>query len=118
MVVPPTLTLAQRRWLIAAARSDVVVMQGARHALNRPALYPGEQIVLDMDDAGFHLPHLEAPVREAMPQVAAVIAGSAYVADWSRKAGAGRVDVVITGAPVSARPRPPQACRPPVVVWT
>jgi len=32
-------------------------------------------------------------------------------------AGAGRVDVVWTGTPVSERPRPPQAGRPPVVAW-
>ena len=117
MGVPPTLTLAQRCRFIGAARPDVVVMQGARHMLNRPALYSGERIVLDMDDADFHLSHLERPVREAMPQVAAVIAGSTYVADWCRGARAARADVVITGAPVSTRPRPPQAGRPPVVVW-
>ena len=117
LVVPSALTLAQRHRLIAAARPDVVVMQGARHALNRPEHYPGERIVFDMDDADFHLPHLAGPVHDAMPGVAAVIAGSTYVAEWCRGAGAPRADVVITGAPVSARPRPPQAGRPPVVVW-
>src|SRR6056297_3527118 len=57
-VLPPGLTLAQRRRMIAFAAPDVLVMQGARHALNRPALYPGERIIFDIDDGDFHLSHL------------------------------------------------------------
>ena len=117
LVLPSTLTLAQRHRLIAASRPDVLVMQGARHALNRPALYPGCPVVYDMDDADFHLPHLQEPVARAMPQVAAVIAGSEYIADWCRAAGAGGVITVLTGMPVSARRHRPQAERPPVVAW-
>jgi len=116
LVLPPTLTLAQRHRALARARPDAVVMQGARHDLNRPALYPGYRIVFDMDDADFHLPHLEARVRAAMDRVAFVIAGSAYVADWCRAAGA-TAHVVWTGTPVSRGMRPPQADRPPVVAW-
>ena len=116
-VLPWRLTLAQRRRVIAALSPDVVLMQGVRHELNRPALYPGQRIVLDIDDADFHLDHLEAPLRAAMPRVAAVIAGSGYVARWCRGAGAGEVQVVWTGTPVSAAPRPPHATRPPIVAW-
>jgi hypothetical protein len=92
-------------------------MQGARHALNRPAFYPGLPIVYDMDDADFHLLHLEGPVRAAMGDVDVVTAGSRYIADWCRSAGAGEVEVVWTSASASERQRPPQGTRPPVIAW-
>ncbi|MEL7181902.1 MAG: hypothetical protein AAFN63_19110 [Pseudomonadota bacterium] len=117
LVLPWRLTLAQRQRFLRRVSPDVVVMQGARHALNRPALYPDQRILFDMDDADFHLPHLAGPVRDAMGQVAGVIAGSRYIAEWCRAAGAPRVDVVWTGAPVTRPPAPPQTVRPPVVAW-
>jgi hypothetical protein len=43
-VLPPGLDLAQRQRLIRLIVPDVLVMQGARHPLNRPALYPGQRI--------------------------------------------------------------------------
>ena len=116
VVLPWTLTLAQRRRLLAALSPDLVVMQGARHDLNRPALYPGQRIVYDLDDADFHLDHLARPVTEAMGQVDLVLAGSRYVADWCRGQGA-RAAVVWTGTPISDGPCPAQADRPPVVAW-
>ena len=117
LVLPPTLNLGARKHLLARFQPDVVVMQGARHALNRPVFYPGVPIVFDMDDADFHLRHLARPVRDAMEHVAAVAAGSRYIADWCRAAGAGEVEVIWTGSPVTARPRPPQAVRGPVLAW-
>lgn len=116
-VLPWKLTLHQRWRYLAVARPDLVVMQGARHALNRPALYPDWPIVYDMDDADFHLDHLKRPVTEAMGQVAGVIAGSRYIADWARAQGAARADVIWTGTPASDRVPPPQDGRPPVVAW-
>lgn len=116
MVVPATLDLAQRRRLLARFAPDVVVMQGARHPLNRPALYPDCPIAYDMDDADFHLTHLAGPVREAMGGVDVVLAGSRYVAEWCRAEGAA-ARVVWTGTPVSPGRRRPQADRPPLVVW-
>ncbi len=116
VVLPPTLSLRQRRRLLAQLAPDVVVMQGVRHALNRPVLYQGAPIVLDMDDADFHLPHLKDVVRRAMEDVTCVIAGSRYVADWCRGQGAS-ADVVWTGAPVSEAARVPAAARPAVVAW-
>lgn len=116
-ILPWKLTFSQRRRYLAAADPNVIVMQGARHALNRPALYPDWPVVYDMDDADFHLPHLKRPVTEAMGQVAGVSAGSRYIADWCLGQGAPRADVVWTGAPVSYQPRPPQGARPPVVAW-
>jgi len=116
-VLPAKLGLAARQRCLAVAAPDVVVMQGARHALNRPVLYPGRPIVYDIDDADFHLPHLAAPVAEAMGQVAAVMAGSRYIADWALAHGASAAHVVWTGTPPSPGPRPPQAGRGPVVAW-
>ena len=117
LVLPPRLTLAQRRRILGALSPDVVVMQGARHALNRPALYPGAPIVFDMDDADYHLPHLAGALCRAMPRVAAVSAGSAHVADWCLAAGAPVARVIWTGAPVSARRWPAQERRGPVLAW-
>lgn len=117
LVLPPKLTLAQRHRLLAQLSPDVVVMQGARHALNRPRLYPGQTIVFDMDDADFHLPHLSTPVRRAMADVRAVTAGSSYVADWCARAGARETHVVWTGSPVSLEFRRAQGVRPPVIAW-
>lgn len=111
------LTLVQRRRFLDAASPDIVVMQGVRHELNRPSLYPEFPIVMDLDDADFHLAHLSEALRVAMPSVSAAIAGSAYVADWCRAAGAPRAHVVWTGLPVSLLSRPSHHTRPPVVAW-
>jgi hypothetical protein len=116
LVLPATLSLAQRRRLLQRFGPDAVVMQGSRHVLNRPALYPGYRIVYDMDDADFDLPRLSEAVREAMEGVHLVLAGSEYVAAWCRAQGA-PARVVWTGAPLSDPPPPRQADRPPVVAW-
>lgn len=116
VVVPTALDLPARRHVLAWMRPDVVVMQGSRHPLNRPGLYPGQRIIYDMDDADFHLDHLAGPVRDAMGQVRSVIAGSQYVADWCMAQGA-RADVVWTCTPISARPFTAHVQRGPVVTW-
>lgn len=116
IVLPAGLDLAQRRRLLARFAPDVVVMQGARHTLNRPGLYPGYRIAYDMDDADFHLPHLAEAVRDAMAEVDVVLAGSRYVAEWCEAQGA-TARVVWTGTPVSPGPRPRQDARPPLVAW-
>lgn len=118
LVMPPTLRLHQRQRLLTRLAPDVLVMQGARHDLNRPALYPGSPIVYDVDDADFHLPHLEGPMRSAMSDVDAVIAGSRYIADWCRGEGASGVEVVWTGTPVSTRPRRAHQRRSPLIAWS
>jgi hypothetical protein len=116
LVIPPTLELGARRRLLARCRPDLVVMQGARHALNRPELYPGHRIVYDMDDADFHLPRIAEAVTSAMDRVDLVLAGSRYVADWCAAHGA-RTEVVWTGTPISPGPRRSQADRPSIVAW-
>ena len=117
-VLPPTLGLGQRQRILRSTRPDIVVMQGARHALNRPEFYRDVPIFYDLDDADFHLAHLEGPVRRAMGGIAGVIAGSTYIADWCRRAGAAQTHVVWTGAPPSTRVWPAQQDRPPVIAWS
>src|SRR6056297_2340875 len=116
-VLPWKLTLEARRRYLAAAAPDVVVMQGARHGLNRPHLYPEWPIVYDIDDADFHLEHLAGPVRRAMAEVTGVIAGSCYIAEWCAEAGAPAVKVIWTGTPIADRSWPVQGSRPPGVAW-
>jgi hypothetical protein len=116
LVLPATLSLPQRHRFLQRFGPDVIVMQGSRHVLNRPALYPGYRIVYDMDDADFDLPRLSEAVREAMEGVHLVLAGSRYVAAWCRAQGAS-ARVVWTGAPLSNPLPPRQAARPPVVAW-
>ncbi len=116
-LLPWNLTLGQRHRCLMVLRPDLVVMQGTRNSHHRPALYPGQKIILDLDDGDFHLPHLAASVQEAMPQVAGVIAGSRYIANWCLEAGVPKAHVVWTGAPVSRRPWRSQHTRLPVVVW-
>ena len=115
VVLPSTLSLEQRQRLLGALQPQAIVMQGARHALNRPALYDAP-VFFDMDDADFHLAHLSDAVAQAMPHVTRVIAGSQYVAQWCQGRGAA-AEVVWTGAPVSMRACTSQAQRAPVVAW-
>ena len=52
-----------------------------------------------------------------MGQVTTVTAGSSYVAEWCRRAGAPETHVVWTGSPVSSGFWRAQAVRPPVIAW-
>ena len=116
VVVPWRLGLRSRHRILSALKPDVVVLQGARHALNRPDLYPGFRIVYDMDDADFHLEHLADAARDAMARVDLVLAGSRYVADWCRAQGA-QAEVIWTGTPISRTPYRDHAARGPIVAW-
>ena len=116
LVLPWKLTLRQRMRLLGRFHPHVIVMQGVRHDLNRPGLYPDWPIVLDVDDADFHLDHLVGPVTRAMSQVAGVIAGSRYIATWCQDHGVA-ADVIWSAAPVSRRRHVPQKGRSPVVAW-
>ena len=117
LVLPPALTLVQRRRMVRLFGPDAILMQGARHPLNRPALYPGIPILYDMDDADFHLPHLSDLVREAMPRVSMVIAGSRYIADWALSHGAAHARVVWTGTSPGPGDPPPHTGRGLTVAW-
>lgn len=116
-VLPPALGDGARRRRIAALVPDLVVMQGIRHPLNRPHFLGDIPVLLDLDDADFHIPRFREPLEAAMRDVVGVIAGSRYIANWCLRAGAPETSVIWTSAEVSRLPRPPQAGRPPVVAW-
>ena len=113
-VLPAGLAVEARRRVIARLAPDVLIMQGVRHPANRPHLYPGPPILLDIDDADFHLAHLAAPMVAALDGVAGVIAGSRYIADWAEARGV-PARVVWTGTQV--RSAAPPLHRGPVVAW-
>lgn len=78
------LTLSQRQRLIALEKPDVIVLQQARHPLNRPSFYPGVPCIFDLDDADILDPRCANDVVECARESKAVVAGSRYVAELLR----------------------------------
>ena len=115
-VLPWKLGVIGRQRIIARLSPDILVIQGVRHPANRPHLYPGRHVLLDVDDADFHLPHLAAPMETALASVAGVVAGSAYIARWAQERGVA-AHVIWTGTIPSHRPPDAMPARPPVVAW-
>lgn len=115
-VCPKHLSLRQRRRVVRALRPDVILMQSARHAANRPANFPGTPVVLDIDDADYLAEHSRGAVDECLRDSAAVIAGSRTVAQYCRARNSD-VTVIWTGSPPSPQTPPPQDQRGRVVTW-
>lgn len=115
-VCPKQLGLAARRRAIALLRPDIVVMQTARHALNRPHLFPGVPVVIDLDDADYVDPVSAEPLIAALSQSVGAIAGSRAVARFCRE-HVDPVTVIWTGTPPSAGPIAGQIGRKPIVTW-
>lgn len=113
---PKQLRLWQRRLLIRAFRPDVILIQAARHPLNRPHLYRGVPVVFDLDDADYIAPHSEPAVIEALQGSRAVIAGSRAVAAYCRQHNAD-VSVVWTGSPIGSDAARPQSSRARIIAW-
>lgn len=80
-VVPPTLTLAERRRVLMFEAPDVILLQQSRHALNRPSLYPGFPCVFDQDDADYLDERCRAQIIECCELSRVVVAGSRGVAE-------------------------------------
>jgi glycosyltransferase involved in cell wall biosynthesis len=108
--------LQQRLRLIRLLCPDVLLMQMARHPLNRPRLYNGVPVVFDMDDADYCDPEQRPHIIDALKDSAAVVAGSRAVASFCRQYN-DEVHVVWTGTSISPVPPPPQADRPQIVSW-
>jgi hypothetical protein len=115
-VCPKQLGLSARRRVIALLRPDIVVMQTARHALNRPHLFPGVPIVIDLDDADYIDPRSAEPLIAALSQSVGAMAGSRAVAQFCR-AHVEPVTVIWTGTPPSAGPIASQISRTSIVTW-
>lgn len=116
VVCPWHLRLSQRRRLLKLMKPDIILMQTARHALNRPALYPGVPTVFDLDDADYIADWSRPAVMECLRDSAAVIAGSRAVAAYCRQHNPD-VSVVWTGTPITSDPYPPHKDRDLVVTW-
>lgn len=116
VVAPARLDAAARRRVLAAFAPDLVLLQKSRHPLNDPVRLAGRRFVYDLDDADFADPALAPRIEASCRAAAAVVAGSAYVADWCRRFNED-VTVVWTGTPVSDGARPAHRDRAPVVAW-
>lgn len=114
-VVHCNLSLKQRRRIIRWVRPDVILIQMARHPLNRPALYDAPA-VFDIDDADYVDAEQAARIIEAVKDSAAVIAGSRSVADFCSHHNE-NVHVVWTGTPISNGVITPQTHRSDIVAW-
>lgn len=116
IVCPKHFRLNQRLRLIRRMKPDVIVMQTARHNLNRPSLYPGVPIVFDLDDADYIADWSRPAVLDCLRDSAAVVAGSRTVAAYCRQYNAD-VSVVWTGTPITPDPYPMHRDREFVVTW-
>ena len=116
-IMPSQLTLAQRLRVIRMERPDVILMQQARHPLNRPEYCNGVPYVFDIDDADYVDPKLTEAVTRCVQEAAYVSAGSQVIADWCRQHNPS-VQVVWTSTPIAAHhDSMPHAKRRPIISW-
>ena len=117
IVVPPQLSLSQRRRLLRAAAPAVTVLQQCRHPLNDPALIDVPTLtVLDIDDADWLDPANLERLERVTASVDLVVAGSRNVAEWCRT-HQDDVEVVWTTAELPPLPIRHEVNRPPVIAW-
>jgi len=111
------LSLRQRQRIVALEKPDIILLQQARHPLNRPRYYPGVPSVFDLDDADILDQRCASDVIECVSQSKAAIAGSRYVAELLRPHNP-NVSVVWTCVDRDvSTPVTPQRARGPIVSW-
>lgn len=117
-LMPAVIKPGQRARLIRRFDPDILVFQQCRHVLNDSALAPDRRIVLDTDDADFHLqlPGLVDRLERTSRAAAGVIVGSRYLQDW-HSARSARTQVIWTGTPVTKGARTPHHTRAPILAW-
>lgn len=116
LTLPPRLSGAQRLRLLRRFHPDILLVQGARHALNDPKRLGSFPYVFDLDDADFEDPTLVDRLTRLCAGARGVIGGSRHVADWMRRHNADSI-VIWTGAPHVAGAQVDQAARGPLVAW-
>jgi hypothetical protein len=116
IVIPKQLELSQRQRILKHEQPQVVVLQSARHPLNRPRFYPDQFCVFDLDDADFLDPKAKPAVIECAAASQAAIAGSRYVADFLKQ-HCDRVEIVWTSSDPLEYAEPPAKHTPPIVCW-
>jgi len=84
MVARPNLDQKWRQRLNRCFQPHAILMQKARHPLNRPHLYPGIPCVVDVDDADMHDPKGALTEQKVYADAAEVICGSRYIASQVR----------------------------------
>jgi len=119
LAIPPSLTLSQRRRILRIIDPDILLIQMARHPLNRPALYSAKKIVFDIDDADYLWPNTNDIVSTCCVEADHVIAGSRAIANWVRQYNQ-FVTVIWKSAPLNLpkiRNITPHQLRKNVVAW-
>ena len=117
-VVPKQLELLQRQRILRIQKPKVILIQKARHPLNKASLYPGIPIVFDIDDADYLDAYQYDAIVECCKLSKSVIAGSVAVAKWCSDFNSS-VQVVWTGTPDSIVPHNSKQSseREPIVAW-
>lgn len=97
IIIPKQLGLGQRHRIIKIEKPRVLLLQSARHPLNRPHLYPHQFCVFDLDDADFLDPALMQVIIDCAKGSQGAIAGSRYVANFLKQY-CEQVKVIWTGS--------------------
>lgn len=116
MVLPAQLGQAQRKRLLKLFRPDLLLVQQARHPLNRAAHLHGWPVVLDIDDADFLDPALEPELKAILAQARGAVCGSRFIRDWVKRHAA-RTRVIWTGTTITSGTWPTHERRRPLVTW-
>jgi hypothetical protein len=114
-VMPKQLELSQRQRLVHLECPDVIVLQKAKHPLNRPKFYPNATCVFDLDDSDFLDPIYQDGTIECMRSSSGVIAGSRFVAEFAGKYNS-HVETIWTSSTPSKH-QPEHKLLPPVVAF-
>lgn len=115
IVIPKQLEIEGRKRIIQRVKPDVLLLQSARHPLNRPHLYPDQFCVFDLDDADFLDPKLIDIIIGCARNSKASIAGSFYVANYLKEY-CKNVEVIWTGSRPFNKNEISKS-KPPIVAW-
>lgn len=82
VLVPPQLEITQRHRLARWLKPDVVIHQTFRIEGNDPSIYPNAVNILDLDDADFLDPRIQATMEDRLKLCDGGIGGSRYTEAW------------------------------------
>ena len=116
--LPKVIKASQRERLIKQFDPHVLVFQQCRHALNDINDSFGYPVVLDTDDADFHLeiPGLKERLDRTSRGAVGVMVGSQYLKEWHLQR-CQNTEVIWTGSPSRPGQRKPHSERDKILVW-